>query len=39
MKKSVSIKSFWYADKIVWRKTVTIITTLNEAGVPNAAPV
>lgn len=39
MKKSVPIKPFWYSDKIVWPKTVTIITTLNEEGVPNAAPV
>jgi hypothetical protein len=39
MKTSVPIKPFWYSDQIVWPKTVTIITTLNEAGVPNAAPV
>ena len=39
MKKSVPIKPFWYSDKIVWPKTVTIITTVNEQGVPNAAPV
>jgi flavin reductase (DIM6/NTAB) family NADH-FMN oxidoreductase RutF len=39
MKKSVPIKPFWYSDKIVWPKTVTIITTLNTEGVPNAAPV
>ena len=39
MKKSVPIKPFWYSDKIVWPKTVTIITTLNKEGVPNAAPV
>ena len=39
MKKSVPIKPFWYSDKIVWPKTVTIITTVNEEGVPNAAPV
>ncbi len=39
MKKSVPIKPFWYSDQIVWPKTVTIITTVNEAGVPNAAPV
>ena len=39
MKKKVSvpIKTFWYSDKIVWPKTVTIVTTVNE-GVPNAAP-
>ena len=39
MKISVPVKPFWYSDQIVWPKTVTIITTLNEAGVPNAAPV
>ena len=39
MKKSVPITPFWYSDKIVWPKTVTIITTVNEEGVPNAAPV
>jgi flavin reductase (DIM6/NTAB) family NADH-FMN oxidoreductase RutF len=37
-KQSVPIKTFWYSDKIVWPKTVTIITTVNEEGVPNAAP-
>lgn len=37
-KKSVPIKVFWYSDRIVWPKTVTIITTVNEEGVPNAAP-
>ncbi len=37
-KVSVPIKVFWYSDKIVWPKTVTIITTVNEEGVPNAAP-
>jgi len=39
MKTSVPVKPFWYSDQIVWPKTVTIITTLNEEGVPNAAPV
>ena len=39
MKKSVPIKPFWYSDQIVWPKTVTIITTVNEDGLPNAAPV
>jgi flavin reductase (DIM6/NTAB) family NADH-FMN oxidoreductase RutF len=37
-KVSVPIKTFWYSDKIVWPKTVTIVTTVNEEGVPNAAP-
>jgi flavin reductase (DIM6/NTAB) family NADH-FMN oxidoreductase RutF len=37
-KQSVPIKTFWYSDQIVWPKTVTIVTTVNEEGVPNAAP-
>lgn len=37
-KVSVPIKVFWYSDRIVWPKTVTIITTVNKEGVPNAAP-
>ena len=37
-KVSVPIKTFWYSDKIIWPKTVTIVTTVNEDGVPNAAP-
>ena len=37
-KVSVPIKTFWYSDQIVWPKTVTIVTTVNEEGVPNAAP-
>ena len=35
--KNVSIKPFWFSDKIVWGKTVTIITTLNAAGIPDTA--
>ena len=38
-KVSVPIKVFWYSDRIVWPKIVTIITTLNEEGVVNVAPV
>jgi flavin reductase (DIM6/NTAB) family NADH-FMN oxidoreductase RutF len=38
MKKTVPIKPFWYADVVVFPKVVTIITTLDEKGVVNAAP-
>ena len=38
MKKSVPIKPFWYSDILVLPKVVTVITTVNEAGVINAAP-
>ena len=38
MKKSVPIKPFWYSDILVLPKLVTVITTVNEAGVINAAP-
>ena len=38
MKKSVPIKPFWYSDILVLPKLVTVITTVNEDGVINAAP-
>jgi len=38
MKKSITIKPFWYSDILVLPKLVTIITTVNEKGIINAAP-
>lgn len=38
MKKSIPIANFWYSDILVIPKTVTIITTLNQDGIVNAAP-
>jgi flavin reductase (DIM6/NTAB) family NADH-FMN oxidoreductase RutF len=38
MKKSIPIKPFWYSDILVIPKVVTIITTLDQKGVVNAAP-
>ena len=38
MKKTVPIKPFWYADVVVLPKLVTIITTVNNEGIVNAAP-
>jgi flavin reductase (DIM6/NTAB) family NADH-FMN oxidoreductase RutF len=38
MKTSIPIKPFWYSDILVLPKLVTIITTVNEQGVVNAAP-
>ena len=38
MKKSIPIKPFWYSDILVLPKLITVITTLNKAGIVNAAP-
>lgn len=38
MKKSIPIKPFWYSDILVLPHLVTIITTVNEEGIINAAP-
>ena len=38
MKKSVPIKPFWYSDVLVLPKLVTVLTTVNQGGVVNAAP-
>lgn len=38
MKKTIPIKPFWYSDVLVLPKIVTIVTTVNEKGVINAAP-
>jgi flavin reductase (DIM6/NTAB) family NADH-FMN oxidoreductase RutF len=37
-KRCVDIKMFWYSDILVMPKFVTIITTVNNKGVVNAAP-
>jgi flavin reductase (DIM6/NTAB) family NADH-FMN oxidoreductase RutF len=37
-KKTIPIKPFWYSDILVIPKVVTIITTVNNQGIVNAAP-
>ena len=38
MKKTVPIRPFWYTDKPVLPKLVTVITTVDKEGTVNAAP-
>ncbi len=38
MKKIIPVKPFWYSDVVVFPKLVTVITTVNKAGIVNAAP-
>jgi len=39
MKKKIPIKPFWYSDLLILPKVVTIITTLDDKGNVNAAPI
>jgi len=38
LKKIIPMKTFWYADKVVFPRLVTIITTVDKHGNVNAAP-